>query len=144
MGFPLNVTELFGADFLVNLTELYAARNSINNVTPSFDSISFLYLCPKMQTVTFRGNPIADAADYQERIHRYFPRLKSLDPMSRKYRIINDECNPKNDDLGSESPEDEEDFKLKIPETEELSDDEMKSGEAVDGIDEEMYKRFVA
>ena len=60
------------------------------------------------------------------------------------FRIINDECNPKNDDLGSESPEDEEDFKLKIPETEELSDDEMKSGEAVDGIDEEMYKRFVA
>ena len=60
------------------------------------------------------------------------------------FRIIDDECNPKNDDLGSESPEDEEDFKLKIPETEELSDDEMKSGEAVDGIDEEMYKRFVA
>ena len=60
------------------------------------------------------------------------------------FRIIDDECNPKNDDLGSESPEDEEDFKLKIPETEELSDDEMKSGEGVDGIDEEMYKRFVA
>ena len=60
------------------------------------------------------------------------------------YRIIDDECNPKNDDLGSESPEDEEDFKLKIPETEELSDDEMKTAETVDGIDEEMYKRFVA
>ena len=58
------------------------------------------------------------------------------------YRIIDDECNPKNDDLGSESPEDEEDFKLKIPETEELSDDEMKTGDGVDGIDEEMYKRF--
>merc|ERR1719192_594438 len=27
------LTELFGADFLVSLTELYAARNSINNVT---------------------------------------------------------------------------------------------------------------
>ena len=60
------------------------------------------------------------------------------------FRIINEDCNPKNDDLGSESPEDEEDFKLKIPETEELSDDEMKTAETVDGIDEEMYKRFVA
>ena len=60
------------------------------------------------------------------------------------YRIIDDECNPKNDDLGSESPEDEEDFKLKIPENEEISDDEMKAADSVDEIDEEMYKRFVA
>ena len=60
------------------------------------------------------------------------------------FRIIDDECNPKNDDLGSESPEDEEDFKLRIPEVEELSDDEMKTAEGVDEIDEEMYKRFVA
>ena len=60
------------------------------------------------------------------------------------YRIIEDECNPKNDDLGSESPEDEEDFKLKIPENEEISDDEMKAADSVDEIDEEMYKRFVA
>ena len=60
------------------------------------------------------------------------------------FRIIEDECNPKHDDLGSESPEDEEDFKLKIPENEELSDDEMKTSEGVDEIDEEMYKRFVA
>ena len=59
-------------------------------------------------------------------------------------RIIDDECNPKNDDLGSESPEDEEDFKLKIPENEEISDDEMKAADSVDEIDEEMYKRFVA
>ena len=73
-----------------------------SNDLQSFDSISFLYLCPKLQTVTFRGNPIADAADYQDRIRRYFPRcplwivktqivnfyfrLKNLDPMPRKYR----------------------------------------------------------
>ena len=50
------------------------------------------------------------------------------------FRIIDDECNPKNDDLGSESPEDEEDFKLRIPEVEELSDDEMKTAEGVDEI----------
>ena len=94
-------------NFYQSFSELYAARNSINNVTDlsdltklkildmekwvdlktinlmtfcysndlqSFDSISFLYLCPKLQTVTFRGNPIADAADYQDRIRRYFPR----------------------------------------------------------------------
>ena len=59
-----------------------------SNDIHSFDSISFLYLCPKMQTVTFRGNPIADAADYQERIHRYFPRWRSFSFENRIERRI--------------------------------------------------------
>ena len=52
----------------------------------SFDSVSFLYLSPKLHTVTFRGNPIASDPEYQDRMVRYFPRLKSLDPASKRAR----------------------------------------------------------
>ena len=56
----------------------------------SFDSVSFLYLSPKLHTVTFRGNPISSDPEYQDRMVRYFPRLKSLDPASKRarYRLM--------------------------------------------------------
>ena len=55
-----------------------------SNDVDSFDSVSFLFLSPKLHTVTFRGNPIAADPEYQDRMTRYFPRLKSLDPASRR------------------------------------------------------------
>lgn len=67
---------------------MHATYLTSSNDIVSFNSISFLYLCPKLNTVTFRGNPIASEEDYQERMKRYFPRLKHLDPMPRKYRSV--------------------------------------------------------
>ena len=58
-------------------------------------------------------------------------------------RIIEDECDPKSESSGSDSPEDEENFKLKIPEAEELSDDDMNTADTADG-DDELYNKFVA
>ena len=57
-----------------------------SNDVDSFDSVSFLYLSPKLHTVTFRGNPISSDPEYQDRMLRYFPRLKSLDPASKRAR----------------------------------------------------------
>ena len=61
-----------------------------SNEVDSFDSVSFLSLSPKLHTVTFRGNPIASDPEYQNRMARYFPRLKCLDPASRRarYRLM--------------------------------------------------------
>ena len=60
--------------------------NIFSNDVDSFDSVSFLYLSPKLHTVTFRGNPISSDLEYQDRMLRYFPRLKSLDPASKRAR----------------------------------------------------------
>ena len=58
------------------------------------------------------------------------------------YRIIEDECNPKDNDNGSESPEEGEDFKLKIPDPEEISDDDMPSENSPED-DSDMYNKFM-
>ena len=58
----------------------------LSNDVDSFDSVSFLFLSPKLHTVTFRGNPIASQPDYKERMTRYLPRLKALDPAPRKFK----------------------------------------------------------
>ena len=36
-----------------------------SNEVDSFDSVSFLFLSPKLHTVTFRGNPISADPEYQ-------------------------------------------------------------------------------
>ena len=36
----------------------------------------------------YRGNPIAQATDYKERMKRYIPHLKKLDPVPRKFRYV--------------------------------------------------------
>ena len=58
------------------------------NIIDDFDSVSFLYLTPKLHTITFRGNPIAEHPEYEERIRRYLPRLKNLDPVKLKRYLI--------------------------------------------------------
>lgn len=57
-----------------------------------------------------------------------------------KFCRIIEECNDKEYDMGSESPEDEEDFKLKVPDAEEMSDEEMKPEEVPD---DDVYNKFV-
>lgn len=94
----------------------------------TFDSVSFLFLSPKLHTVTFRGNPIASDPEYRDRMMRYLPRLKTLDPMTRfKKMVVEEQCKPVRQE--SSSPDEDDSFtdiqmKLPEPESDHMSEDE--------------------
>ena len=96
----------------------------------TFDSVSFLFLSPKLHTVTFRGNPIASDPEYRDRMTRYLPRLKTLDPMTRFKKIVKEEqCKPVHQESSSSSPDEDDSFtdiqmKLPEPESDHMSEDE--------------------
>ena len=54
----LNILEIF----YVDIYKIFFTRS---NEVDSFDSVSFLFLSPKLHTVTFRGNPISADPEYQ-------------------------------------------------------------------------------
>ena len=74
--------------------------------------------------MTFRGNPIASQPDYKERMTRYLPRLRTLDPAPRKFKSLAEPCRPRREQ--SYSPEDDgfADLQLKVPEADQMSDDD--------------------
>ena len=46
---------------------------SLSNDIDTFDAISFLFLCNKLENLVLKGNPIADDLEYRNRVFRILP-----------------------------------------------------------------------
>jgi len=89
--------DLDGINYCPNIVNLCAADNRINDVYPitelrrihtldlennefeEYASISFLFICPKLENLVLKGNPISYDEDYRCTIFRILPSLKNLD-----------------------------------------------------------------
>jgi len=148
------IADFSGVDFLVNLKELYVANNAVENVfelsdllnieivdlegniIDDFDSVSFLYLTPKLHTITFRGNPIAEHPEYEERIRRYLPRLKNLDPVKLKSVVPIEKCEPIHHHESSSEDDSFTDIQMRIPQPD-YEDEEDENKPAPDDDDDD-------
>jgi hypothetical protein len=50
-----------------------------SNEFEDYGSISFLFICPKLENLVLQGNPISYDSDYRSHIFRILPGLKNLD-----------------------------------------------------------------
>lgn len=89
--------DLDGISYAPNLVTLVAADNHITDVLPitelrrihtldlennafeDYGSISFLFICPKLENLVLQGNPISHEENYRPTIFRILPMLKNLD-----------------------------------------------------------------
>ncbi|XP_059080437.1 uncharacterized protein LOC131878473 [Tigriopus californicus] len=133
------LTDLDGITSASNLITLVAANNFIedllpvtelrkmnvldlqNNVIDSYDSVSFLFLCPNLETLVLKDNPVSEEPDYRARVFGILPSLKNLDVVVFP-RVIKELCrqyrrppNPDDEsdggnllDLGDEPSEDQD------------------------------------
>ena len=51
-------------------TPTKSSLSYFSNWIESFDSVSFLFLCPKLEFLVLRGNPVADMHNYREFVFR--------------------------------------------------------------------------
>ena len=42
------------------------ARSLCSNLINDYDSISFLFLCPRLESLVLLGNPVAEEPEYRE------------------------------------------------------------------------------
>ena len=57
---------------------------SIYNDFEEYGSISFLFICPKLENLVLKGNPISYEVEYRPTIFRILPGLKNLDVIMMK------------------------------------------------------------
>ena len=51
-----------------------------SNTIADYDSVSFLFLCPSLENLVLRGNPVSTTdPDYRATVFRILPNLKNLD-----------------------------------------------------------------
>jgi len=116
--------DLDGINYCPNIVNLCAADNQINDVYPitelrrihtldlenndfeEYASISFLFICPKLENLVLKGNPISYDEDYRCTIFRILPSLKNLDVImmqrAPKY-VCKKDMNPPDDNFDGPS-----------------------------------------
>ncbi len=57
----------------------------------TYDSVSFLFLCPRLESLVLRGNPVAERPDYRETVFGHLPALQHLD-IATEARIAKELC----------------------------------------------------
>jgi len=91
------LSDLDGINYAPNVVNLVAPHNAVTDVYPltelrriqtvdlgsnSFDSlgsISFLFICPRLENLVLKGNPVSRMEDYRLRVFNMLPNLKNLD-----------------------------------------------------------------
>ena len=72
-----------------------------SNEFDEYGSISFLFICPKLENLVLKGNPISYDVDYRATIFRILPGLKNLDVITMKRvskTICKKDTSPNEDD----------------------------------------------
>ena len=59
-------------------------KSIFSNEFEEYGSISFLFICPKLENLVLQGNPIAFESEYRATIFRILPSLKNLDVIMMK------------------------------------------------------------
>jgi len=111
--------DLDGVSYVSNIVNLCAADNQISDAYPitelrkihtldlennefdEYGSISFLFICPKLENLVLKGNPISYDVDYRATIFRILPGLKNLDVITMKRvskTICKKDTSPNEDD----------------------------------------------
>ena len=77
-----------------------------SNDFEEYASISFLFICPKLENLVLKGNPISYDEDYRCTIFRILPSLKNLDVImmqrAPKY-VCKKDMNPPDDNFDGPS-----------------------------------------
>ena len=79
-----------------------------SNDFEDYASISFLFICPKLENLVLKGNAISYDDDYRPTIFRILPNLKNLDVimMQRAPKMVcKKDKNPSDDNYDGPSPE---------------------------------------
>ena len=53
--------------------------NCYSNSFDTLGSISFLFICPRLENLVLKGNPVSRMEDYRLRVFNMLPNLKNLD-----------------------------------------------------------------
>jgi len=69
------ITSLKGLENLKNLKELWMNANKVE----AFDDLNVLVHNPKLNTVYFGGNPVAQFPSYREKILELLPEIEQID-----------------------------------------------------------------
>lgn len=72
------------------VTNTYNPKH-FSNIIDSYDSVSFLFLCPKLETLVLKDNPISEDPNYRKRVFQILPSLKNLDVIIFP-RVIKELC----------------------------------------------------
>ena len=117
--------DLDGISYAPNIVNLCAAYNQISDVYPitelrkihtldlenndfeDYGSISFLFICPKLENLVLKGNPISYEPEYRPTIFRILPGLKNLDVITMKRvprTICKKDPSPSDDNFEGPSP----------------------------------------
>ena len=80
---------------------------NFSNEFEDYGSISFLFICPKLENLVLKGNPISYEPEYRQTIFRILPSLKNLDVITMK-RVARTICkkdpSPSDDNFEGPSP----------------------------------------
>ena len=75
---------------------------NFSNDFEEYGSISFLFICPKLENLVLKGNPISYEVEYRPTIFRILPGLKNLDVIMMK-RVPKTICK-------KDKPDEDDDF----------------------------------
>ena len=73
------------------MVSVYKIFHIFSNDFEEYGSISFLFICPKLENLVLQGNPISYESEYRATIFRILPGLKNLDVIMMK-RVAKSVC----------------------------------------------------
>ena len=76
------IIEPIASLVLQTVNSLFSLKSS--NDFEEYGSISFLFICPKLENLVLKGNPISYEVEYRPTIFRILPGLKNLDVIMMK------------------------------------------------------------